>query len=43
MEHVLLQLKDRNSFLFSELFESTTTLTTIVATFPRGFGIDPTG
>ncbi len=33
MEHVLLQVKDRKSFLFSELFESTTTLTTIVATF----------
>lgn len=33
MEHVLLQVKHRKSFLFSELFESTTTLTTIVATF----------
>ncbi len=33
MEHVLLQVKDRKTFLFSELFESTTTLTTIVATF----------
>ena len=33
MEHVLLQVQHRKSFLFSELFESTTTLTTIVATF----------
>lgn len=33
MEYVLLQVRDRQNFLFSELFESTTTLTTIVATF----------
>ena len=33
MEHVLLQVKHGQKFLFSELFESTTTLTTIVATF----------
>ncbi|MGB0416589.1 MAG: segregation and condensation protein A [Coraliomargarita sp.] len=33
MEHVLLQVQHRRNFLFSELFESTTTLTTIVATF----------
>jgi len=33
MEYVLLHLRERRSFLFSELFESTTTLTTIVASF----------
>jgi len=33
MEFVLMRLKHKNSFLFSELFESTSTLTTIVATF----------
>ncbi|ADE53956.1 segregation and condensation protein A [Coraliomargarita akajimensis] len=33
MEYVLLQVQHRKQFLFSELFESTTTLTTIVATF----------
>lgn len=33
MEYVLLQVRNRKNFLFSELFESTTTLTTIVATF----------
>lgn len=33
MEFVLVRLKDKPSFLFSELFESTTTLTTIVASF----------
>lgn len=33
MEFVLIRLKSQPSFLFSELFESTTTITTIVATF----------
>lgn len=33
MEVVLLRIKHAPSFLFSELFESTTTITTIVATF----------
>lgn len=33
MEVVLLRIKHETSFLFSELFESTTTITTIVATF----------
>lgn len=33
MEYVLLQIQYRRNFLFSELFESATTLTTIVATF----------
>ena len=33
MEFVLVRLQDRKAFLFSELFESTTTLTTIVASF----------
>lgn len=33
MEVVMLRLKHEQSFLFSELFESTTTLTTIVASF----------
>ena len=33
MEHVLLQLKHRDSFLFSELFDSVTSLNAIVATF----------
>lgn len=33
MELVLLRIKHTQSFLFSELFESTTTITTIVATF----------
>ncbi len=33
MEYVLLRLKSERSFLFSELFESSTTITTIVATF----------
>ena len=33
MEYLLLQLRLRRDFLFSELFESSTTLTTVVATF----------
>ena len=33
MEVVLLRIKHESGFLFSELFESTTTITTIVATF----------
>ncbi len=33
MEFILLRFKDKPNFLFSELFESTTTITTIVATF----------
>ena len=33
MELVLLRIKHKESFLFSELFESSTTITTIVATF----------
>jgi len=33
MEYVLLRLKHEKRFLFSELFESSTTITTIVATF----------
>ena len=33
MEHVLLQLKHRDNFLFSELFDSVTSLNAIVATF----------
>ena len=33
MEFILLRFKDKPNFLFSELFESTTTVTTIVATF----------
>jgi segregation and condensation protein A len=33
MEYILLRFKNKPSFLFSELFESTTTSTTIVATF----------
>ncbi len=33
MEHVLLQLKQRDNFLFSELFDSVTSLNAIVATF----------
>jgi len=33
MELVLLRIRDKASFLFSELFESSTTITTIVATF----------
>jgi len=33
MELVLLRIKHKDSFLFSELFESSTTITTIVATF----------
>ena len=33
MELVLLRIRDNASFLFSELFESSTTITTIVATF----------
>ncbi len=33
MEVILLRIKHEPSFLFSELFESTTTITTIVATF----------
>ncbi|MEC8614556.1 MAG: segregation/condensation protein A [Verrucomicrobiota bacterium] len=33
MELVLLRIKHNNNFLFSELFESSTTITTIVATF----------
>lgn len=33
MELVLLRIKQKDNFLFSELFESSTTITTIVATF----------
>lgn len=33
MEYILTRLKQDSSFLFSDLFESTTTLTTIVASF----------
>jgi segregation and condensation protein A len=33
MELVLLSIKQKDNFLFSELFESSTTITTIVATF----------
>ena len=33
MEFILIQLKSRSSFLFSDLFESVTSLNTIVATF----------
>ena len=33
MELVLLRIKHNKNFLFSELFESSTTITTIVATF----------
>jgi segregation and condensation protein A len=33
MEFILLRFKDKPNFLFSELFESTTTITTIIATF----------
>jgi segregation and condensation protein A len=33
MELILKRIQDQSSFLFSELFESTTTLTTIVASF----------
>ncbi|MEM1222368.1 MAG: segregation/condensation protein A [Verrucomicrobiota bacterium] len=33
MEYVLLRVKHEKSFLFSQLFESTTTITNIVATF----------
>jgi segregation and condensation protein A len=33
MEYVLIRLKSEPSFLFSDLFEATTTITTIVATF----------
>ena len=33
MEFILLRLKQKPNFLFSELFEATTTITTIVATF----------
>ena len=33
MEVIMLRIKSERSFLFSELFESTTTLTTIVASF----------
>ena len=33
MELVLLRIKHKDNFLFSELFESSTTITTIVATF----------
>jgi len=33
MEYVLLRLKQERNFLFSDLFESSTTITTIVATF----------
>ncbi|MEM7792751.1 MAG: segregation/condensation protein A, partial [Verrucomicrobiota bacterium] len=33
MEYVLLRIKQEKSFLFSQLFESTTTITNIVATF----------
>jgi len=33
MEYVLLRLKNESSFHFSDLFESTTSITTIVATF----------
>ncbi len=33
MEFILLRFKDKPNFLFSDLFESTTTITTIVATF----------
>lgn len=33
MEFILLHFKDKPKFLFSDLFESTTTITTIVATF----------
>ncbi|MFT4901105.1 MAG: segregation and condensation protein A [Lentimonas sp.] len=33
MEYVLIRLKSERNFLFSDLFESTTTVTTIVATF----------
>jgi segregation and condensation protein A len=33
MEYILIRLKSEPSFLFSDLFESTTTITTIVATF----------
>ena len=33
MEFILLRFNDKPNFLFSELFESTTTITTIVATF----------
>jgi len=33
MEFILLRFKDKPNFLFSELLESTTTITTIVATF----------
>ncbi len=33
MELILLRIKQKDNFLFSELFESSTTITTIVATF----------
>ena len=33
MEFILLRFKNKPNFLFSELFESTTTVTTIIATF----------
>ena len=33
MEYILIRLKQESRFLFSDLFESTTTLTTIVASF----------
>ena len=33
MEYILTRLKSENRFLFSDLFESTTTLTTVVASF----------
>jgi segregation and condensation protein A len=33
MEFILLRFKEKPNFLFSDLFESTTTITTIVATF----------
>ena len=33
MELVLLRIKHNKNFLFSDLFESSTTITTIVATF----------
>jgi segregation and condensation protein A len=33
MELILIRIRDERSFLFSDLFESTTTITTIVATF----------
>jgi segregation and condensation protein A len=33
MEFILLHFKQKPNFLFSDLFEATTTITTIVATF----------